>query len=177
MNINVTFRHRDSDEKLRDYVEQKIMRLGKYFHRPTESSVVFSSEKFRHRAEITIMADQSKFTGRETAQDAMSAFDLCLDKVEIQARRYRDRMKRHRGREDAPAAPLSDEASEDYGSGTQPEIIRSDRYVPKPISMEDAVLLMKDNNDEFLVFRNADTEKVNVLYRRKDGNFGLIEPE
>ena len=177
MNITVTFRHRDSDEKLRDYVEGKITRLGKYFHRPMESNVVFSHEKFRHEAEITIIADRNKFTGCETAQDPMSAFDLCMDKVEIQARRYRDRMKRHRGREDAASAPVVDESSPDYGSTTQPEIIRSDRYVPKPLSIEDAMLLLKDNNDEFLVFRNADSEKVNVLYRRKDGNFGLIEPE
>jgi putative sigma-54 modulation protein len=177
MNIKVTFRHLDSDESLREYAEQKIGRLKKYFHRPVESNVIFSLEKFRHNAEITITADQNRFTGTETASDPMSAFDLCLDKVEIQARRYRDKMKRHRVREENISEPDTEFPPGEQASATHPEIIKTDRYIAKPLSMEDALLLLRDNDDDFLVFRDADSEKVTVLYKRKDGNFGLIEPD
>jgi putative sigma-54 modulation protein len=177
MKVTVTFRHQDSDEKLQDYVNQKISKLAKYFHRPMETNVVFSVEKFRHRAEITITADQTTFTGRETAGDAMSAFDLCLKVIEIQARRYRDRMKHRRSREEDASVPALAEYAEDSNSSAEPRIIKSDRYVKKPLSLEDAILLLKENHDDFLVFRDADSEKVSVLYRRRDGNFGLIEPD
>ncbi len=175
MKVMVTFRHQDSEERLQEYVKQKISKLAKYFHRPVEANVVFSVEKFRHQAEITITADQTTFTGRETAGDAMSAFDLCLKVIEIQARRYRDRMKHRRGREEDDSVPEG--FAEDANSSAVPRIIKSDRYIKKPLSLEDALLLLRENHDDFLVFRNADSEKVSVLYRRKDGNFGLIEPE
>jgi putative sigma-54 modulation protein len=178
MKVNVTFRHLDPDPELKSYVEEKLIRMcDKYFQRPQEAAVVFSAEKFRRIAEITIKVDNTMLVGREETEDTRSALDLALDKLEIQARKYRGKFKdKKRSTLESEVAGSSGESMgevEDEDSG--PRVFVDDTFVPKPLTVEDAVLALDHSRDSFIVFRNADSLEVCVLYRRPDGNYGLIE--
>lgn len=178
MKVNVTFRHMDTDDELREYVEEKVTRLcEKYLHRPQDAEVVFTAEKFRRAAEITIKADSTLLTGKEEMEDARAALDSVLDKLEIQARKYREKFKpRKRGSDDmaVPGPPVGEDPDdEDF----EPRVIPDDTFVPKPMSVEDAIIVLEDQRDDFLVFRNADSLEICVVYKRRDGHYGLIEPE
>lgn len=180
MKVTVTFRHMESDRELRSYVEQKISRVAeKYFHRPQEAQVILSTEKFRKIAEITLHADNNVLTGKEQMEDMRSAIDLALEKLEKQAEKHR---KRYKSRKRGSAEEISfavyrggEEAADEEAS--EPRVIRADRFVAKPMEVEDAILLLSQTKDDFIVFRNAENMKFAVLYRREDGQYGLIEPE
>jgi putative sigma-54 modulation protein len=170
----------DADDELRDYVDEKITRLAeKYLHKPKEATVVISAEKFRRLAEITIKADNTVITGKEETEDPKSAIDLALDKLEIQARRRRTRIKSRRkgASEEGVFAVYRGEPEDAEEAEIEPRIIKEDRFIPKPMSVEDALMTLEHSPEDFLVFRSADTFGVCVLYRRRDGNYGLIEPE
>jgi len=170
----------DTDDGLKSYVEEKVEKLAdKYLQRSKDATVVITAEKFRRIAEITIKADNGLFTGKEETEDARSAIDLALDKLEIQARRHKQKYKHKKkgpGQEGAFAVFRGDVA-EPGEESSGPEIIRENRFVPKPMSVEDALFALEDGGDDFLVFRDSDTMGICVLYRRRDGNYGLIEPE
>jgi len=172
MKTNFTFRHAETQEPARRYMQERLDKLEKYFHRPLEANVVITLDKHRYEVEITILADGTTLTGKDSAADLMSSLDLVADKLEVQAQRHRDRYKRRKGREPEAPAP----AERPAGAAVEPQIFRSERFQPKPLSVEEALILLRDNGDNFIVFRNAATELINVLYRRKDGHYGLIEP-
>jgi putative sigma-54 modulation protein len=178
MKVHVTFRHMEPDEALKEYVEEKLNHLcDKYFHRPQDATAVFTAEKFRRIAEITVKVDNTLLNGKEEKEDPRTAFDLALDKLEIQAKKYRGKFKvRKRGGAEEGAAEGEPEAAEGPDDEEfQPQVIPDRNYVPKPLTIEDALLALDATPQEFIVFRNADTHEFCVLYRRADGNFGLIE--
>ena len=175
MKTNFTFRHAETDELARHYAQDRMDKLEKYFHRPLEANVVITLEKFRYQVEVTLAADGTVVTCKEESADLIAALEQVLSKIEIQAQRHRDRYKRRKirdseMREEAEEAPVA-------AGVAQPQIVRSNRFQPKPLSVDDAAVLLRQNSDTFIVFRNAATERINVLYRRRDGNFGLIEPD
>jgi putative sigma-54 modulation protein len=178
MKVNVTFRHMDPDEELKAYVQEKVTHLcDKYFHRPQDAAVVLTAEKFRRIAEINIKVDNTLLNGREEKDDPRSAFDLALDKLEIQAKKYRGKYKvRKRTGAEADLAPETPvPAGESEEDDTEPRVIPDDHFVPKPLTVEDALLALDESEEVFLVFRNADNMEICVLYHRADGNYGLIE--
>ncbi len=179
MQISVTFRHVDSSEALKDYVIKKLGKMDKYIDTPLEANVVLGIEKFRHQADITVMGDGLKIKGREETGDMYSAIDLALEKIEKQLKRCRERPRALKAGRNLKAlgarlnviAPPSDEESQ------SPHIIRSRSMEAKPMDIDEAVMQLKSGNDEILVFTNSQSTSLNILYRRRDGNFGLIEPE
>jgi len=179
MKVITTFRHMDPDDQLRSYVEDKVTRLAeKYFHKPQEATIVLETEKFRRMADIIIRADNSVFTGKEEKEDLRSAIDLALDKLEKQGRRHKQKYKKRRGgAEDGASFAVFHGEHEALEEAAAPEVIKVDRFVPKPMTVEDAILLLEDIGDDFVVFRNADSMNICVIFRRPDGNYGLIEPE
>jgi len=181
MQILVTFRHVDPTAPLRSYAEEKLERVKKYLRRPVEAHVILSVSKERHVAEITLKADHHTLFAEETTQDLYSAIDLAVDKLEHQAQKLHERRQSHKGGAaravDASEVTTSILAADRRGPGGEPEVIRTQRIPAKPMSVEEAVAQLAATNDEFLVFTNASNERVAVLYRRKDGNYGLIEPE
>jgi putative sigma-54 modulation protein len=163
-------------------VSEKVLKLAeKYLHRPNEAVVVLTAEKFRRIAEITIRADNTVLTGKEETEDAKGSIDLALDKLEIQARRRRTKVKSRKKGSSEPAGggfavyrgPAEGGKDEEFVPG----VIKEDKFVPKPMTVEDSLIVLEDSADDFLVFRNAETFGVCVVYRRRDGNYGLIEPE
>lgn len=174
MQVAVTFRHMDPSAPLRDYATEKVVKVKKYLEDPIECHVVLSVEKHRHAAEVTIVADGFKINGQETTGDMYSAIDIAVDRIEKQIKKYRDKLRQRPVRQSPAAAELPGEEAELEESS---RIIRTDSYRMKPMHPEEALLELEASEDDFIVFTNAESERISVLYRRRDGRFGLIEPE
>jgi putative sigma-54 modulation protein len=180
MQIAVTFRHMEVSEPLRAYFEEKLARVKKYIEEPIDAQAVLSVEKkIRHSAEVTLNAKGIAIKGSEQTNDMYAAIDAVVDKIERQLRRYKEKIKRHKplsGRERQVEKTVYAAESIDEGEG-EPIIIQSRSFFVKPMSVEEAVMQMDLLNKNFLVFSDANSEEINVVYRRKDGNYGLIVPQ
>ncbi len=194
MRINVTFRHMEATDALREHAEKRVRRIAKYVHRPVDAHVILSVVKRRHIAEIVFKADRATMTAKEETGDLYSAIDLAGDKLEQRARKHTDKLKSHklpppsrRLKEVAPELPeptldtalglrLDVLRSDSFGRRKGPEVIHTKRMLVKPMSVEEAVMQMDLMSSEFFVFQNGGTG-IAVVYRRKDGHYGLIEPE
>jgi len=181
MQITVTFRHMESSEPVRAYVEEKLAKVKKYIDEPVEAQVVLSVEKkIRHKTEVTLGAKGITIKASDETQDMYAAIDGVLDKIERQLKRYKDKIKNHKpdtvGRERMVAKTIYAAESIDEGH-PEPTIIKTDSFQVKPMSVEEAVMQMDLLDKEFLVFTDSTSEAINVVYRRKDGNYGLIVPQ
>jgi len=175
MDISVTFRHLESTDALRDYAREKVSRIKKYVGTPADVAVVLSLEKHRHQAEITLNTNGITVNAKDVTEDMYAAIDLAVDKLERQVKKHKEKIKDHKPAEwtarynivsSEPALPAQGE-----------RIIKTESIFIKPMSVDEAIMQIDVMNNDFLVFTNAQTQKVNVLYRRRDGNLGLIEPE
>jgi len=174
MRINFTARHTTVTPSIEKYCERRIEDLEKMLGFPVEAELILSVEKYRHRAEINLKAKRSNLNTVEETHDMLSSLGLAFDNIERRIKKERGKsreMKRRKTREpQVYFAPV--EAEE-----RPPRVIRSREYSMKPLSTEEAFLQLQSSQKDILVFRKFDSEKWAVLYRRKDGNFGLIEPE
>ena len=181
MNVSVTFRHVRPTEAIRKYAEEKIGRLQRYLHRPMDAHVILSVLKKNHRAEISMVANGTALFSKEETGDLYSAIDLAGEKIETQVKKLNARRKDHKAHKEKEENPaglrLQVLASDRVDRSGAPEIIRTRLIPAKPMSLEEAVMQMDLTNNEFFVFRNAVNESLAVLYRRKDGHYGLIESE
>lgn len=178
MQTSVTFKNLDPSENLRSYVSSKLDRLDKLLDNPAEAHVVLSVEKIRHIAEIRLTGDRLNINCREKTNDMYSSIDMALDKLEKQIKRQKEKIKSHRpgSRTEARTAPFAEAVvSPAVDEDASPQI-RIQNIDYKPMDIEEASMQMELISDNFLVFTNARTNKVNVLYRRKDGDLGLIQP-
>ena len=177
MEVSVTFRHIEPSEALRTYAQAKLQRLSKYLHRPMGAHVILSVLKKNHRAEINLSANGTSLFSEDETNDLYSAIDLALDKIERQVKKLNAKRKNHQAEHPLPGLRpqvLSPDRLDERGA---PAIIRTQRIPAKPMSVEEAVMQMDLTNNEFFVFRNAQSESLSVIYRRRDGNYGLIESE
>ncbi len=173
MQINVSFRHIEPSDALKLYAEEKLSRVKKFLAEPIEAHLVLKVEKFRHIAEISIDSPVLHLNGTEETDDMYTSIDLLVDSLEVQAKKGKEKVKRHR----TPGA-----AKEPMGSTTrkfpdedEQQIIRAEQVYAKPMDIDEAVMQLKATSGEFMVFTNRRSSRVNVLYRRKDGHLGLIE--
>ncbi len=176
MQINVSFRHIEPSDPLKLYAEDKLSRVKKFLAEPIEAHVVLKVEKFRHIAEVSIDAPGLHLNGAEETDDMYSSIDLLVDSVEGQVKKGKERVRRRRpggaSRESAEFADNGRPAGEDEEG---PLIIKAEQVYAKPMDLDEAVVELDVCKSEFLVFNNRRTSRINVLYRRKDGNLGLIE--
>ena len=175
MQTSVTFKNLDSSENLRAYVSEKLDRLDKYLYNPAEANVVLSVEKFRHIAEININGDRLNIIGKEETEDMYSAIDMVLDKIEAQIKKSKEKNRERRTGAKYREKPGSNE-DRFFGEDDTERQIKVKNIEYKPMDVDEAVMQMELVDDNFLVFTNAHTDRINVLYRRKDGHFGLIQP-
>lgn len=173
MQVSVTFRHVDATPALKSHAEEKLVRLKKYLHRPGDAHVILSVEKERHIAEITWQADHESLFAKEVTSDLYSAIDLAVSKLEHQAQRLKERRDTHKGPGREVGAP-DGEAFEATPGSSRPGVV-AQPIDPKPMALEDAVARLERSGDEFVAFVHASTQAMAVLYRRKDGDYGLIE--
>ena len=178
MRISITGKNLEISDYLRDLVEKKVGKLDRYFPQDAEAQVTLSVEKNRHIVEVTIPFDGGVIRGEEVTGDMYASIDNVLDKLEKQIIRHRTRLEKSLRtgafKYDEPLFGGSyDEFSEEEG----PRIVRVKRFNIKPMSEEEAMMQIEMVGHSFYVFINSDTNALNVLYKRKDGNYGLIEPE
>lgn len=176
MQISTTFRHMEPSEALKSYAEEKLERIRKYIDEPVVAQVYLTVEKIRHIVEITISAKGVSTKASEATNDMYAAIDAVIDKIERQLRRYKERLKGHKPSE-GPERQVQKKiiAAEDLEQSKEPVIIRSKTVSLKPMSVDEAVMQMDLLHKDFLVFTDAGSDHINVVYRRRDGNFGLIE--
>ncbi len=174
MQLSVKGRNLEITDALRTYAEEKVQRMGKYLEGIGAGNVVLSVEKHRQIAEVTLRVRDLTVRAEESTDDMYSSIDLVAEKLERQILRYKERIVAHMDRaghrEDRQAMPP---ASALEG----PRLVKTKRFAVKPVPVEEAVLQMDLLGHNFYVFRNAITDEVNVVYRRRDGHYGLIEPE
>jgi len=178
MQTSVTFRHMEASEPLRTYVQERTARLSRYIDRPMESQVTLTVQKFRHKAEVVINADGIRIAGEESHEDMYAAIDLVMDKIERQVKKYKEKIRKHKpsqGKEIRWRREIYGQDS--FEDDREPIVVRTENYYVKPMSVDEAAMQMDLTENEFLVFNNASTQMVNVIYRRKDGNYGLIVPQ
>jgi putative sigma-54 modulation protein len=175
MQTSVTFKNIDPSEHLKAYVSDKLDRLDKLLDNPAEANVVLAVEKFRHIAEINVAGDRLTIIGSEETNDMYSAIDMALDKLEKQIKKSKQKIRERRSASKNRNRSILEEADNLPDEDAERQIkIRNIEY--KPMDIEEAVLQMDLIEDNFLVFTNARNDRINVLYRRKDGHYGLIQP-
>lgn len=173
MHLTITGRNMEVTPALRQYAEEKIAKMEKYLHKITSAHVIMSVEKYRHIAEVTITAFGVTLKGQEETGDMYSSIDLVMDKIEIQAKKVKDKVvDKNKG-----AAHGAEPAAEEEGEGGEAavRIVRDDAFDPRPMTVDDAAVRLQDRKVPVIVFLEARSRKVNVLYRRGDGSLGLIE--
>jgi putative sigma-54 modulation protein len=172
MQVMVTFRRVEPTEGLRKYAEEKVQRVRKFLRRPIEAHVILSVEKQRHIAEVQVTANHLNINATEETGDLYSAIDLAMSKIERQVKKQVAKHKDRKGANNVVPLPALTSTGRRGGS-----VIRTQRVAVKPMSVDEAVMELKLLKNDFLLFKNAATESLSVVYRRKDGNYGLIEPE
>ena len=173
MRISITGKNIEVSEYLRDLAEKKMAKLERYFPADTVAQITMAVEKNRHIVEVTIPYSGGIIRGEEVTGDMYASIDNVIAKLERQIVRYRTKLEKNLKAEAFNNEPLPEFDDDDEG----PSIVKVKRFSIKPMSVDEAVLQMELLGHSFFVFTNAETEDINVLYKRKDGNLGLIEPE
>ena len=181
MDIRLAGKNLSVTDGMKEHLQQKLGRFEKFLPRLVEAHVILNKEKYFYEAEVTVLAKNLKAFGEASSKaNIYAAIDQACERVEKQLKKFREKVKDHhrktsgvpvKGRKSARAskefAPLSEQ---------RPSIVSEDSFAPKPMSPEEASLQLELVDDTFVVFENAKTNQVNVIFKRKDGNHGLIEP-
>jgi putative sigma-54 modulation protein len=174
MKVTVNGKNIEVTDALRDYAEKKVSKVAKFFEKsPVGSQVLLRTERGFHIVEITIQVDGILLRGEEKTGDMYASIDGAIEKIERQVHKFKTRINRKFREENRVIL----EANPSQKEQLEPQIKRTKRFAMKPMSVEEAVMQMDLLGHDFFVFSNSDSEEVNVVYRRKDGNYGLIEPE
>ncbi|NOJ98840.1 ribosome-associated translation inhibitor RaiA [Corallococcus sp. CA049B] len=197
MQLNITFRQFGSSDSLKEYAREKVERVNRLLDRAGEAHVVLSLERHLHHADITIHSGAWVLRGREKSDDMYASIDLAMDKIERQLRRYRDKLKSHHGKEkvhhrqdlvkvrhDVFEVHEPEETAEASAPAAQTPVaesgvarlVRTTHLAIQSLSVDDAVMQMNLMNNDFYVFQNQQSQALSIVYRRKEGGFGLIEP-
>ncbi|RJQ49075.1 MAG: ribosome-associated translation inhibitor RaiA [Nitrospiraceae bacterium] len=169
MNIIINCKHMDLTKTLKDYTEEKLGRFEKYITNISEAVVTLSVEKYRHKAEVLIKVNGLLIQAESITGEMYSSIDEVTDKLERQIKKYKEKIASHRkGKKESPS-PAPQEK-------TVPLIIKKKSFDIKPMGVEEAAMQMDLLDKIFFVFTNSSSGDINVLYKRKDGNLGLIEP-
>jgi putative sigma-54 modulation protein len=173
MQISVTFRQIEPSEALKNYVTDRLSKFKRFLDGPVEAHVVLGLEKFRHLADVTIDSNGRIIKGREENTDMYAAIDLVMDKIDMQLKKFRNKQRNAKG--DRTARLMAPGAAEVEGA-LRPTLRRKQVEV-SPLQVDDAVELLQNGKDDLLVFTNVTSGGLNILYRRQDGSFVLLEPE
>jgi putative sigma-54 modulation protein len=187
MKLDITGRGVDVTVALREFSEDKLRKLERLVDGPCEAHVVLRIDKHRHVAEIQFKSRGVVLSGTEETGDLYASIGEVVDKLERQLLKHKEKVRDHRQRKgtrpadavaaiEAEVAQAEEDNTVDIGS-VRSKIVRSHRYRIKPMSAEDAALELDATAEDLLVFREAETYRINVIYRQKDGNLALVDPE
>lgn len=177
MNIAFAFKNFEASDHLKKYARRRMEKLGRFFGKAAglDCDVIMTVDKYRHRCEVNVTGEGLHLNATETAQDMYAAIDLVTDKLESQIKRKVSRVKEQRRKArnaDIDIFTFNVEAESDE---EQP-VVGTDRFAPKPLHLDEALMQLDSIGSEFLVFLNAENNRVNVLYRRKATGYALIDP-
>ena len=176
MKYEYTGRHIEVTPALRSHVEGHFGRIDHLFNGgATKAHIIIEVERGRHRSEIVVNWRNEVLTAATSQSDMYQSLSQTISKIEKQALRIKNKVidKHHRA---AKVGAVTANVADVKPSPGNPRIINARRYAIKPMTAEEAAMTLDDQEDQFLVFRNAENERLSVLYKRKDGNFGLIQP-
>jgi putative sigma-54 modulation protein len=175
MQVTVIGRHIEATDALKQYATEKFGRLEKYLPKGVQAVITLSVvKKVHHIAEAVIKSNGLLIQASEETEEMYSAIDLLVEKIERRARKYKEKLVDHKhqsGKAEAVAA-----AAASHPDDRIPQIIKTKRFDLKPMLPEEAVMQMELLDKDFYIFSNAGSGHINVIYKRKDGNVGLIEP-
>lgn len=177
MEIIFNFKSFDPSDHLKNYAQTRFAKLEKFVRNPENASIKINLEveKFRQMAEVIMDADSVHISAQEETNDMYSTIDVVLDKIEAQLKKARNKQKDKRRKK--ATQPATAPTSLEGGAETKaPQVVQTDRFEAKPMDIEEAMGRLQKSDYEFLVFFNADTNRVNVVYTRKSGDYGLIDP-
>ncbi|MBF5045039.1 ribosome-associated translation inhibitor RaiA [Aggregicoccus sp. 17bor-14] len=200
MQLTITFRQFGTSEALKEYAKERVERVSRLLDRASEAHVVLSLERHLHHADITLHSGAWVLRGRDKSDDMYASIDLAMDKIERQLRRYKDKLKTRHGperthhhhgvmnalrvRHDVLELPFEVEETEAMAAAdapapaapaSPPRVVRSNEFLARAMTVEDALMQMDLMGNDFLVFQNVASNEMNVVYRRKDGQYGLLE--
>jgi putative sigma-54 modulation protein len=201
MQLSTTFRHMDASHAVREYSEEKLEKIRKYFHKePIAAHAVFSVERgFNHVADINITLPSGLvINAKETTEDMYSSIDLAVARIERQVRKWKDKIRDHKPhdqqdqqislRERVISAEIEPDAGTPFGDTQSPRsaslssptagefnVIKEETFTVPNLRIHDAVMQLNLLGSQFLVFSDLDSTHVSVVYRRSDGNYGLID--
>ncbi len=184
MNIRIAGRHMEVTDALRDYVEDRIARIGERFgDRIIDAHVVLAVEKYRHQAEVTFHANGMRVHGKEESEDMYASIDKVLERLERRCNKYKARIVRHKPRSHKEALSFQfdvvsrpEEVSEEEEEPTH-DVVTTEKVAVRELAVNEAITQLELIDEDFLVFKNSDTGQINVLHHRKDGQYGLIQVE
>ena len=174
MKYNIRGNKIDVTKAINDYIEEKVSKLEKYLddNEEVEAKAVISAKGKNQKVEVTIWSGKYNIRAEETNPDLYSAIDLVVDKLERQFKKYRGKLNSRKNTREEYVPSIEIEEYEEYEKET---IVRKKEVFLKPIDEEEAIMQMELLGHSFFVFKNVDTDKINVVYKRKDGDYGVIE--
>ena len=175
MKVRVIGRNIEATEGLKAAVEKKLSKLDKFFVNDLNATVTLSVEKNIHKIEVIIPFNSTLLRAEVKNGDMYSAIDTVIDKLEGQIRKQKTKLERRHYDDSLRFNNIKH--YDDYDESNEPKIVKTKRFAIKPMSQEEAVLQMELLGHDFYVFMNGNTDEVNVVYKRKDGNYGLIEQD
>ena len=173
MKANIIGRKVEITDKLRNITEKKIEKLSKFFKDDAEATVTFSEQKLDKTVEVTIFQGGMIYRAEERNRDEFAAVDKVVDVIERQIRKNKTRLEKRLRDAAFAAVPETDMPEEE----TEFKIVKTKKHSVKPMSPDEAILQMNLLGHEFFLFKNSKTDENNIVYKRRDGNYGLIETE
>ena len=175
MNVHVTARHTPLTPELKDYCDKRLAALAHLMTFVTEVDVILSAERNRQQAEIHVKAKGAGLVVVEDSPDLFLSLNQAFDGLEKKLKKEREKFRAKKRRGGRERKTLGAPPAEPAESG--PRIVRAGHYGSKPMTLEEAVIAYELRKKEVFVFRTVESDRWAVLYRRKDGNLGLVEPE
>ena len=179
MIITISGKNIEVSDYLEELINKKVNKLDKYFPEDTQAHVTLSVERNRHIVEVTIPYAGGIIRGEETSGDMYASVDNVLSKLEKQIMRHRTKLEKslRAGAFRAPEPVYADAFTQDDLDEEAAKVVKVKRFDIKPMTVDEAMLQLEMLGHSFYMFTNGDTNQINVIYKRKDGNYGLIEPE
>jgi len=182
MQLNITARHMELTDGLRAHIEKELGKLKRHFHKEAETQVTLTVEKYRHTAEVTCNVGGQVFNAAEETKDMYHSVDRAIESVRQRYKKFKSKNWSGKGRPGLGAEMERSVPAEFGGNDAvaarnrKPRIVKANKYAVKPMSADEAAMQMDLLEKDFIVYTDAASDQVNVLYRMKDGNLGLIEP-
>ncbi len=172
MKVIITTKNFSASENLKETIEKKMSKLGKYFTDDIEADVMISSERGRQKVESTIHARGMIFRAEESTPDVYESVDKVVDKLSVQMSRFKTKLQQKKG---GDRSLLFDSIPEYEEEPFEVDLVKTKKFDLVPMLAEEAIVQMELLQHTFFVFLNMETDSVNVVYKRKDGGYGLLE--